>query len=687
MKKILNALFLTLLAVFTFSSCSDVPSPYDILGEGDVPGLTGEGTKDSPYTISDLKKKADNTTVAWVQAYIVAGVKSETSMSISSAADVVFGKQPTGVKATVILIADNSAESDYTNCSAVNLNGSAEGASAVKAALNLVDNKAIELPRLVTLKGTLVKNTWGLAGLKEVTAVMLEDGTIIGEGGSEGPTDENNPFGLDASNPLNEINADFEEQPDFVQEGTFTSNLNYDYSLAGWKNVAFVGDRKWTGVVFKDNTKYIQASANKGSAPTYTSWFVSPAFTVDNIKDKTIEFDCAGAYFYATTTLKVYFLELVNGVMQKTEIPVTGIPISGDNYVWVKGIKIDLKDQSGKIGFIGFEYVAEGGASKSTTYQIDNIKSGKSEGGGETPGPDPVGNGTKENPYDVTTALSLSSATGTTVAWVKGYIVGGVNTDGGSSSVNGPEDIIFGVEGIRPAAIVIAGSANETDYTKCLVIGFGNDSQAAKTALNLVDHPENLGKEVLLQGTLKHAFSAPGMKTITDHELVGGGEVPEPSTGEIFISEYVEGSSNNKYIEIYNPTGQTIDLAGYSLDVAANGGDWSANGTYNNSMDLTGKTIASRATLVFKHKQATIYAGEAIEANFVNFNGDDAVGLFKNGVLIDIVGEKGNAAKYGVDVTLRRKASVKGPNSVYTVDEWEKLEKDNVSDLGSHTMN
>ena len=51
MKKILNALFLTLLAVFTFSSCSDVPAPYDILGEGDVPGLTGDGTKENPYSI------------------------------------------------------------------------------------------------------------------------------------------------------------------------------------------------------------------------------------------------------------------------------------------------------------------------------------------------------------------------------------------------------------------------------------------------------------------------------------------------------------------------------------------------------------------------------------------------------------------------------------------------------------
>ena len=160
MKKILNALFLTLLTVFTFSSCSDVPAPYDILGEGDVPGLTGDGSKDNPYTVSDLKAKADGTTVAWVQAYIVAGIKSSTDMSISSENDVVFGTQPTGVKATAFLIADDRGESDYKNCSAVNLRGKTAGCSEVKAALNLVDNATTPLPRLVTLKGTLVKNTW-----------------------------------------------------------------------------------------------------------------------------------------------------------------------------------------------------------------------------------------------------------------------------------------------------------------------------------------------------------------------------------------------------------------------------------------------------------------------------------------------------------------------------------------------
>ena len=42
-----------------------------------------------------------------------------------------------------------------------------------------------------------------------------------------------------------------------------------------------------------------------------------------------------------------------------------------------------------------------------------------------------------------------------------------------------------------------------------MVIGFGSDSQAAKTALNLVDHPENLGKEVLLQRCIEICILCP----------------------------------------------------------------------------------------------------------------------------------------------------------------------------------
>ena len=42
-------------------------------------------------------------------------------------------------------------------------------------------------------------------------------------------------------------------------------------------------------------------------------------------------------------------------------------------------------------------------------------------------------------------------------------------------------------------------------------------------------------------------------------------------TSDILISEYIEGSSFNKAIELYNGTGADIDLANYSLELYSNG--------------------------------------------------------------------------------------------------------------------
>lgn len=179
----------------------------------------------------------------------------------------------------------------------------------------------------------------------------------------------------------------------------------------------------------------------------------------------------------------------------------------------------------------------------------------------------------------------------------------------------------------------------------------------------------------------------------------GGGTVdpepdPEPGTGtetgnaDLFISEYVEGSSNNKYIEIYNPTNEAIDLSAYALDLNTNGGaSWSKDGTgYSNYSELSG-TIAAKSTIVYKNSNAAIYAGEATVCSAVNFNGNDPVGLFKNGILIDIIGTFNSGdADFAKDVTLRRKSNVTAPSSTYDASQWETLSKDDVSGLGSHTM-
>ena len=43
---------------------------------------------------------------------------------------------------------------------------------------------------------------------------------------------------------------------------------------------------------------------------------------------------------------------------------------------------------------------------------------------------------------------------------------------------------------------------------------------------------------------------------------------------DLFFSEYIEGSSYNKALEIYNPTDSPVDLSNYQLWQIANGGNW-----------------------------------------------------------------------------------------------------------------
>lgn len=367
MKKILNALFLTLLAVFTFSSCSDVPAPYDILGEGDVPGLTGDGSKDNPYTVSDLKAKADGTTVAWVQAYIVAGIKSSTDMSISSENDVVFGTQPTGVKATAFLIADDRGESDYKNCSAVNLSGKTAGCSEVKAALNLVDNATTPLPRLVTLKGTLVKNTWGLPGLKEVTTAILEDGTIIGEGGDE-PTP---PVG----------GVTFFEESFASDKGTFTIEDKTRPTKVSeiWKWESYTPETGGTASKYMKASAYISATEKEASE----SWLISPVVNLTKATKASLTFE--HAHKFCGDPAK----ELTIWVKESTASDWTQatIPTYGTNQDWkfVSSGNIDLASYVGKNIQFAFKYIST--TSNVGTWEVKNVKIVGEGEGGETPEP------------------------------------------------------------------------------------------------------------------------------------------------------------------------------------------------------------------------------------------------------------------------------------------------------------
>ena len=146
------------------------------------------------------------------------------------------------------------------------------------------------------------------------------------------------------------------------------------------------------------------------------------------------------------------------------------------------------------------------------------------------------GTGTKDSPYTVKGA-SLNQNGG--YAWVKAYIVGYIPTgDNTSSTIS---DIIFGTEGAGPTNIVIATSADSKDINNCMAVQL--PSGDVRNALNLQAHPENLGKEVLLYGTMEKYFGSAGVKTVTAAILDGQeiGDVPEEPGEAIFSETFAEG--------------------------------------------------------------------------------------------------------------------------------------------------
>ena len=351
MKKILNALFLTLLAVFTFSSCSDVPAPYDILGEGDVPGLTGDGTKENPYSIEAAQQKQDGT-IAWVQGYIVGTVENYEDPSGSAKFAAPFTAKNN------LLIAASATETNVKNCVCVQLSSGTE----LYSKLNLAEN-ATNLGHILAIQGSLEK-FYGFPGVKSTTAATL-DGKDVG---GSGETDPDNPLGLDDSNPVNSFSATFDDAVN-----------NNDYLLANWYNVAVAGGRRWQGKIFNNTDKYIQATSYNASGSNFECWFVTPAFKVDEIADKTVSFKCA-VYNYATaaanSNLEVYFLKLVNGKMESSKLTIDD--------TWVP-LEAKLDSYAGQTGFVGFKYTSTS-STEALSYRLDDIQAGKGQGGGETPG-------------------------------------------------------------------------------------------------------------------------------------------------------------------------------------------------------------------------------------------------------------------------------------------------------------
>ncbi|NNF61311.1 MAG: hypothetical protein HKN06_08280 [Gammaproteobacteria bacterium] len=171
-----------------------------------------------------------------------------------------------------------------------------------------------------------------------------------------------------------------------------------------------------------------------------------------------------------------------------------------------------------------------------------------------------------------------------------------------------------------------------------------------------------------------------------------GGMTMGSAQADLRITEYIEGSSNNKALEIYNDTGAPVDLSGYEVRIYFNGST-----TPGNTIVLSG-TVADDDVFVLANASADsailIAADQTDSMSW--YNGDDAVQLTDaSGSSIDIIGQIGvdpgsfwgSGSITTQNDTLRRRESVtagdtNGGDTFDPATEWDGFDINTFNGLG-----
>lgn len=162
---------------------------------------------------------------------------------------------------------------------------------------------------------------------------------------------------------------------------------------------------------------------------------------------------------------------------------------------------------------------------------------------------------------------------------------------------------------------------------------------------------------------------------------------------DVYISEYIEGSSNNKAIEIFNEGGTAVDLSSYTLNFYFNG-----NTTASSVINLAGQLEANSVYVVADDSaNADILAKADLVSTASFFNGDDAIELRNGELIVDSFGQVGfdPGSQWEAGDTSTQNATLVRLEVISTGDsdsgnefdpsaEWLALPQDDISNLGNH---
>ncbi len=163
---------------------------------------------------------------------------------------------------------------------------------------------------------------------------------------------------------------------------------------------------------------------------------------------------------------------------------------------------------------------------------------------------------------------------------------------------------------------------------------------------------------------------------------------------DLIFSEYVEGSGDDKAIEIFNSSPYAVDLSGYSLQISFNGG------SSTRELTLSGQ-LAHGSTFVIVNNRASTALKDIADVVWgqLNFDGNDTILLKHNGIVIDSIGQLGhdpgtawsNNGVSTLNSTLRKNALFcfmgdDNPNDPFSPNLiWSSAGVDNFSDLGVYS--
>ena len=314
----------------------------------------------------------------------------------------------------------------------------------------------------------------------------------------------------------------------------------------------------------------------------------------------------------ATGTLRCAF---TNGLNNEPVTSVDQIPADGTELILKGKLKKYAKD-----GKITPEMV--------NGYIVKIVKEGTPSDPG-TP-TEVVNDGSQEKPYSAGEVITLNNAQAGPF-FVKGIIVGQI-ANGGKSMDNAEYAAPFSSNDKGLATnILIADAAGETNTANIVPVQL----PAGMRDFSLPAVPDNLGKEIIVYGSLEAYFGQPGVKSIT-YAKVGDkeyGTLPQDNTGALLSETLLTQASFNKFT-VVNVSGDLTweldekygaKMSGYADNKTSANEDW----FISPAIDLTGKDVV----LSFDHARGP--AGSmsvAVEGHYTvwatnDLNGSDAAAV------------------------------------------------------------